>query len=277
MKRLGFHTTRHYEQLEKDGIITEAQKAALNKERERVDTSDKEGVRKYLDRLNFKPEKVLTEEYVSKYFQAAYFSVTGRYFIFNDETKWAYFTLLFYFTNDERFYLSPLLRCKKSSIPDLNKGLCVIGGYGVGKSSLIKAFWKLKASINDNFYFFHAPKVVELFESIVKGNSYNQYERLNDFYNLMSVKTACFDDIKTEDIIKNYGETRNVFKHIFERRDERSAKTFITSNYKEGTLKKDNKFEIAVTEFGERYGGRVFDRMFSNYNFIEMDWKTFRR
>ena len=273
MKKLGRHKRAYLEELKALGQISPEQLAILNAEYERLDNSDKEGVKAYVSRIYAEKKKQpLTEEIVFKYFETVYYNITGKSFVWDSNTTAAFYTLLYYFTKNERFYKSPILKGKN---PSLDKGLCLIGNYGVGKSSLMRTFWKLSSITSDKFAFHHAGKVVEDFEKVLRSKNY--HSSVDDFYKKMSKKVICFDDVKTEEVLRNFGETRNVFKHIFEKRNDLNVKTYITCNYKDGTQNEENKLRIGVEEFGEKYGGRVYDRMFSDFNFIEMDWGSFRR
>jgi len=82
-----------------------------------------------------------------------------------------------------------------------------------------------------------------------------------------------YDDVKTERIASNYGMT-NLFKDIIEKREVRKLKTYITCNFKED---QPGNIPAALLEFGEKYGSRVFDRLFSMFNIIEFKGKSFRR
>ncbi|OIQ22174.1 MAG: hypothetical protein BM557_02020 [Flavobacterium sp. MedPE-SWcel] len=101
-----------------------------------------------------------------------------------------------------------------------------------------------------------------------------------DFETLMWKGSRYFDDLKTERIASNYGKV-NIFKELLEERYNRvdpktkkRLKTFVTCNFKEGF---EDNLEKAVDEFGEKYGSRVWDRMFEMFNIIEFKGKSFRR
>ena len=97
------------------------------------------------------------------------------------------------------------------------------------------------------------------------------FER-EEFYEKYNKGSRIFDDVKAERNASNFGKV-NLFEEIFLSRDANRAKTIITCNFHNQF---PNNFERALDEFGEKYGPRVYDRLFSNYNFIFLDGKSFR-
>ena len=102
----------------------------------------------------------------------------------------------------------------------------------------------------------------------------------DEFEKIMWRGSRYFDDLKTERIASNFGKV-NIFKEILEERYNRMNtnstsinKTFITCNFKEGF---ENDIEAAIDEFGEKYGGRVYDRIFEMFNILEFKGLSFRK
>lgn len=128
-----------------------------------------------------------------------------------------------------------------------------------------------------SFKGYTANEVVGMFEKCNDDASKKDFERKMNF------GSRYFDDIKTERIASNYGKV-NIFKDIFETRYNNRIqtvndktiinKTFATCNYKDGY---EGNLEVAVDEFLEKYGGRVYDRLFEMYNIIEFKGKSFRK
>lgn len=176
-------------------------------------------------------------------------------------------TLLYYFSEDQRFFNSPVL-LKDLSIPSFGKGVLVVGDYGSGKSTLMHticaAFLQVGAK---RFQIFSANKVVDQFESCEKSND------RDIFWNRMVYGHKCFDDVKTEREASNYGKV-NLFKEIIERRYEKRQKTHIVCNYREG---QPGDVYAGLSEFGELYGSRAYDRIFEMFNIIEFKGKSFRK
>jgi len=174
--------------------------------------------------------------------------------------------LIYYFAKDERFF-----KCKNLSNitdPSFDKGLLIIGPFGNGKTSTMKVFEEIFRGISGiGFRGFSANEVVGMFEKCSSETD------KTDFENLMYKGTRYFDDVKTERIASNYGKA-NLFKEIIEERYNRKVKTHITCNFKEGY---QGDIEMALAEFGEKYGARVDDRMFEMFNVIEFKGKSFRK
>lgn len=179
-----------------------------------------------------------------------------------------YKTILCYLTEDERFFDCENLRAELST-PSFEKGLLIIGGYGNGKSSIMRNLCDtLKPYYTRQIRFLSANEVVNLYEGLESVGDKRQ------FWKRMTEGGAkCFDDIKTERVASNYGKA-DLFKEIIERRYESKTKTFITCNYHPGY---PGNIKKGLEEFGEKYGGRVFDRLFEMFNIIEFNGKSFRK
>lgn len=189
--------------------------------------------------------------------------------------------LIYYFAKDERFFDCENL--SKLSEPSFDKGLLIIGHFGNGKTSTMKVFERIFKGISPiTFKEYSANEVVLMFEKCVGDNA---DELRKEFEQVMYRGSRMFDDVKTERIASNYGKV-NIFKEILEERYKRmipnreinkdapTNKTIITCNYKEGF---DGDIEAAVDEFGEKYGGRVCDRIYEMFNIIEFKGKSFRK
>jgi len=208
-------------------------------------------------------------------FKKAYKINEGVDFIINEETKENIKTLIYYFSRDNRF-----LKCKnlhrtfdygkivKESIPSFDKGIIIIGNYGNGKSSGMKAFQRIFAPFDNlKFRMYLASEVVDNYECCSTQDDKRQ------FWYLMNKDVIYYDDVKREGIASNYGKA-NLFKGIIEKREARRLKTYITCNFNEEF---PNDINAALLEFGEKYESYIFDRLFSAYNIIEFKGKSFRK
>lgn len=174
--------------------------------------------------------------------------------------------LIYYFSKDERFFECENL--SKLSEPSFEKGLLVIGNYGNGKTSTMITFERIFQNIKGiSFKGYTANEVVGMFEKCGDDISKKEFERKVNF------GTRYFDDVKTERIASNFGKV-NLFKDILESRYNNKVKTFVTCNFKDGF---EGDIEAALEEFGEKYGGRVHDRLFEMFNIIEFKGKSFRK
>jgi DNA replication protein DnaC len=181
-------------------------------------------------------------------------------------------TILLYFSRDERFFKSDRL-CKNDkgnyfSEPSFDKGLLIIGGYGNGKTSTMKTLKSLFDGTPLTFKSYTANRIVTTFEGFSNGS-----ER-TDFINRTKTKVAYFDDVKTEKDASNYGK-HNLFKDILEERYTAKAKTYITCNFRETDT--EGNIKDSLLEFNEKYGPRVFDRLFEMFNIIEFKGASLRK
>ena len=199
----------------------------------------------------------------------------------NSESKRLARTICAYFLQKKAFFRSPLLNEK--SIPDMQKGLMIVGGYGTGKTSILNTFhqmFKTAASmpiqVTDiegtlqllgryklSFGYFTANDIVKTFEAI------SDPQEKEIFWNRHSKGIKYFDDIMTESTASNYGKIE-IFKDLFEMRYTNRAKTLISLNYAE-TL------DETLDEISKKYGERVYDRLFEMFNIIELHGESLRK
>ena len=229
----------------------------------------REGSKKYIaNMLSQKEEKPFktTALLLGGVFKHNFFVVHGKQFEKNEFTTNNILPLLYYFSKDPRFFDCENL--SKSSNPSFDKGILIVGTFGNGKTATMRVFEKIFRTIKGlSFKGYTANEVVTMFEKC------NDELSKEDFNKKVNLGQRYFDDIKTERIASNYGKV-NIFKDIFETRYNSKLKTFVTCNYKEGF---EGNVEVALEEFGEKYGGRVYDRLFEMFNVIEFKGLSFRK
>lgn len=155
--------------------------------------------------------------------------------------------LCHYFANDERFY------------GDLNKGLLLVGGVGIGKSTLMDFF---KRNQRHSYRLLSCREIESDFSS--EGEKSVQYCS----YNIQIATNAdpfghqeigfCFDDLGTEANGKHFGKEKNVMAEIILNRYDNKIPyhcTHITTN-------------LTADQIREQYGSRVTDRMREMFNII---------
>lgn len=203
-------------------------------------------------------------------------------------------TLALYFIENRSFYKSPLL-CKNNdgtfkSVPELNKGIMIIGSYGTGKTSIIETFHHIfKYARNNSFHvknkagefellkwyeiyfaFSTANDVVREFEGIKRSDNPDEDFGWDQFWKKHSKGLRYYDDVMAEEKANNYGKIE-LFKQIFEKRYSNRTKTIISLNYVGDTV------ESTLEAFAERYGERNYDRIFEMYNIIELKGESLRK
>lgn len=165
--------------------------------------------------------------------------------------------LCLYFTRDER--------CAANGL-DVNKGLFLFGGTGVGKTTLMEFFRR-----NEN----HCFSVKPCFEIAIEYAKHTnddkpkgwdivpRYANNRDIVpspaNFGQSKSGyCFDDLGSEPETKNYGESARIMAPIIEARYGKRAfnSTHITTN-------------ITPDQIQDAYGKRVRSRMAEMFNIIQ--------
>lgn len=206
------------------------------------------------------------EEFISKYIQL-FKKVTGNDYNQNKEYMDRLKTIGYYILGDQRFFNSPLLNSTLTK-PSLSKGLLIIGDYGVGKTALLQVFSEfVRLYSNKRFTFHTVLDLVSEFEGLTRS------EDRKEFYTKYCNGRRIFDDATTEKDASNYGKS-NLLKDILEVRSEIKFPTIMSCNYDDLHPKDIDK---ALDMLQERYGSRVFDRLFSMFNFIEFNGKSLRK
>ncbi|WP_185260322.1 hypothetical protein [Elizabethkingia anophelis] len=196
-------------------------------------------------------------------------------------------TLISYLTGKQSFFRSPLLyKESEKTVVSHDKGLLVIGGYGNGKTSIFKAFHDMfndafihpvcVKDLNENIQPLKRYKMHFGFSSTTKVN--REYETLTtppekEFYwNKQLNYTKYFDDLLAEDKAK-YGHN-DLMRSILEERYILKSKTYATVNYVDQS---ENKVQNTLNAIGDRYGDRVYDRIFQMFNIITLEGGSLRR
>jgi len=148
---------------------------------------------------------------------------------------------------------------------DLDKGLILMGGVGVGKTSLMKFFIR-----NQRFsYKIESCRDVEtnyaqLGDNYTDRCSFNIPVAINSDPFGHQVIGFCFDDLGTEANGKHYGKEKNVMAEILLNRYDNNLpylSTHVTTN-------------LTVDEIKTQYGSRVGDRMRQMFNQIQFPIKA---
>ena len=183
--------------------------------------------------------------------------------VFGEKAKDIFKALCFYFANDIEFETM-------GKNWKINKGICLMGNIGVGKTTLMRMFAKNKRQCFDVVSCRTvAADFAENGHDAFKIYSENKKNYSNDYRNfLQPINGYCFDDLGTEEVKKNYGNQVNVMEEIVLNRYDNSHTgwhlTHITTN-------------LTADQIGEIYGNRVRDRMREMFNIIELTGESLRK
>lgn len=135
---------------------------------------------------------------------------------------------------------------------DLNKGICIIGNCGSGKTNILNAYMKFRQFHKQNFLVTRCVDIANHFVDIDKyTNSIRGKMGIKTWTNKKDETDRGFDDLGSEEIlVQNYGNKACVMADILEARHQcrLSARTFITSNLDMNDLCED---------YGERIASRI--------------------
>lgn len=216
-------------------------------------------------------EKKYTKIELWKLFLTTFREIHGKNFVYNDEVLENIKPLMYYFMKDDNFFSCKNL--SNLSDPSFDKGLLIIGNFGNGKTATMAVFEKIFKPIKStSFKGYSANEVVNMFEKI-NPTLKEQILTRAEFDKLMHSGKRYFDDVKTERHASNFGKM-NLMKDILEVREKNNLLTHITCNFKDGF---ENDIQAGLDEFEEKYGSRLYDRLFKMFNIIEFKGKSFRR
>lgn len=166
----------------------------------------------------------------------------------NKEVVWL---LCLYFSDDQRFELEGF---------SLKKGLCLFGGVGVGKTTLMEKFFqnqrqsysiRMCRQVEDEFA--QRGDIVLREYAIAKPSPFDDRDPYGH-----QILGYCFDDLGTEPPSKYYGKNTDVMAEVLLNRYDRRIpfiQTHVTTN-------------LSTDEINQRYGSRVSDRMEEMFNMI---------
>jgi len=172
----------------------------------------------------------------------------GMQFEIDSDNEKVVLNLCHYFSGDKRFK------------GDLNKGLLLAGGVGVGKSSLMQFFSRnqvysyrmVSCRAVENDFDKNGYEAIEVYSNnlpiAVNGNPFGH-----------QIVGYCFDDIGTESDGKHFGKNKNMMTEIILNRYDRKLphySTHLTTN-------------MTASAMLEAYGKRATDRLREMMNIIE--------
>lgn len=223
---------------------------------------------------------VVTKGLLWKLFKKAYQMANKTVFVETPDTLANIAPIIEYFVRDADFFTREQLITRTYGlqlVPSFDKGLLIIGGYGNGKTTIMEALGLVfdYYLMPMRFKGYKAHNLVTEYERIGADRTFLESSKYQFYHRLTYAKGLYIDDVKKEREASNYGKV-NLIRDILEKRyDNKKGKTYITCNYREGDNR--NNLEDALAEFGEKYGGHIYDRIFEMFNIIEFKGGTFRR
>ena len=189
-------------------------------------------------------------------------NASGVNYVWTKEIKTLFISLMYYFHGNE-------------SELDLNKGICLVGKYGVGKSTIMNIFHsylKTHFPFNKNMYVISS--IEEIIDDIKKDGYVNRLYCYNMKENVRSVgfrepKHILINEFGHNYKIKSYGtDVKELFEAFMMVRYDIFQKyrkvTHITTNY--GTKELEQKFHP-----------KLVDRFKEMFNIIELKGESFRK
>ena len=211
-------------------------------------------------------KKSLSKKDMWNSFRKNFYIISGKKLIENDEVISNIKTLFYYFLEDNKFFNCDNLK-SDITVPSFKKGLLLIGGYGVGKTDYFKAFEATFKNYNNmRFKGFTSKELVLNYELCQTPND-KEY-----FFKNLSRKRIFIDDITSEREANNYGKV-NVIEEVLSLRYEKKLKTYATCNYSN----KNQCVSETMEHLGNKYGARIYDRLFESFNIVEFSGKSIRK
>lgn len=216
-------------------------------------------------------DSLITPKLFLKAFILQYEILYEKNFEMTEESKLLICTLYYYFFRLKNFYNSPLLYVPENSKPSLDKGLTIIGGCGTGKTSIVKTFVEVIKNISLNYQ--EVPVRMHNTLDIIHEYEKTPFENRTEVIEKYSKGFRIFDDVKNEPEAANYGKSDVISKILYLRCENRNFKTIILCNYDSEI---SNNMPQAIESF-DRYGDRVYDRIFEALNFLQLTAPSMRK
>jgi len=242
---------------------------------ELTETEIFEALRQARETKHFQLKKIEYMERIKAEKQYRHFSANELYeyfsmqYVVNDSNRDVIANICRYFANDVNFK------------GDLNKGLILMGGVGVGKTSIMRFFLKNQRfsyrvdscrDVESNFASIGDEYIDKVSSNLdIAGNADPFGHKIIGF---------CFDDLGTEANGKHYGKEKNVMAEvILNRYDNASAELSLPPNERRMPFISTHlTTNLTTDELKKQYGTRVTDRMKQMFNLIKfpVDAKSWR-
>jgi DNA replication protein DnaC len=209
--------------------------------------------------------KSLDKKSLWNQFLRSFKTIYNKELIINDSVIHNLKPLFYYFLNDSNFFECENLRSDISK-PSLDKGLLIIGGYGLGKTDYFKVFQTVFKTLPTlRFKCYNSKELISGYESCITPID------KKEFFNEKNRRLLFIDDISSERVASNYGLI-DVVGEILAERYTNNLRTLASCNYSN----ENQCVEQTLEALGIRYGDRIYDRLFEMFNIIEFNGKSFR-
>ena len=193
-------------------------------------------------------------------------------------------TICAYLTKHKSFYNSPILN-QKINNPDLNKSIMIIGKMGTGKTSVMKTLYDMflysgnnpvgVKDIDGTMQYLRRYKLGFKFHNVhevVSDYHYSARDYQDIFWKKHKKGLAYYDDLMTE---KQAFGKEELFREVLENKYSHNTPMIVSMNY----VPQDDIEDIETTlnAYALRYGERLYDRSFSQFNFLELRGKSLRK
>lgn len=175
--------------------------------------------------------------------------------------------LCHYFSEDPDFIT--LAQARGVKTPSMNKGILLFGGFGTGKTWLMRLFQQNRRQV---YHMMPASYLAGLFGTD-GSEAYASYQEkhknpVNDANSFFQPYSGlCIDDLGTEEVAVHYGNRKNVIAELLETRYSKGN----TGVFLHATT------NLTYAQMQEFYGGRVISRLHEMFNFIELTGKDRRK
>lgn len=218
-----------------------------------------------------KPQNIINElnkfskDQMWQKFVETFYAMYSKEFIQDERIINNLKVIFFYFLKDENFFECDNLRGDIIK-PSFEKGLLIIGGYGVGKTDYFKVFEKVFEEFNNYRFKFYSSK------ELVNKYEFCQTPFDKDyFFKDISRKRMFIDDISSERIASNFGKI-DIIEEVLSIRYDKRLVTYASCNFSDESFSSQKTLE----DLGVRYGPRMYDRFYEMVNIIEFTEKSYR-
>lgn len=208
---------------------------------------------------------MLSKEQMWQKFVKTFYAMYRKELIQDERTINNLKVIFFYFLKDEKFFDCDNLR-EDIIKPSFEKGLLIIGSYGIGKTDYFKVFEKVFLEFNNyRFKFYSSKELVNKYE-FCQTPFDKEY-----FFKDISRKRMFIDDITSERIASNFGKI-DIIKEVLSTRYDKRLVTYASCNFYD----KSSSSRKTLEELGVKYGARLYDRFYDMFNIIEFTEKSYR-